>query len=154
MSGGSHGRSGSVALRWAGAGASLVVALVVAGCGSSDDGGEGADSDEASITQVAEDFAAAANASDWEQVCTLFTPEAIAQAESLGVTCEQSFADRNSGEQISDVSVDNVEVNGETATAALRATNSSEGETESIQAFEKIDGEWRMGLADSAAQYP
>lgn len=130
------------------------MALVVAGCGGSDGGEAGGGSEEASIAEVAEGFAVAANAADWEQVCTLFTPDAIAQAESLGVTCEQSFADRNSGEQISEVSVENVEVDGETATAVLRATNSSEGETESIQAFEKVDGEWKMGLADAGAQAP
>jgi ketosteroid isomerase-like protein len=154
MSDGSYSASRSIGLRRACAAAALGVALVAAGCGGSDDGEDGAASDEAAITQVAEDFAAAANAADWEQVCTLFTPDAIAQAESLGVTCEQSFAERNPGEEISDVSVEDVEVNGEAATAVLRATNSSEGETESVQGFEKIDGEWKMGPADAAAQSP
>ena len=131
----------------------LVLAIGSNGCGS-DDGGDDGQSDETQITQVANEVVAAANAQDWEKICTPFTADAIAQAESLGVSCEQSFADRNPDEQVSNLSVEDIQVEGDEATALLRATNSAEGEAESLQVFEKEDGEWRMGLADATADSP
>ena len=131
----------------------LVLAIGFGGCGS-DQGGDDGQSNEAQIRQVAQEFAAAANDQDWEKVYTLFTADAIAQAESFGVTCEQSFADRNPDEQISDISVEGIRIEGDQATAVLRATNSAEGEVESLQVFEKEDGEWKMGPTDASADSP
>lgn len=126
------------------------VAALVGGCGGTDGNGGGAGSDEAAIRRVADEFVKAANARDWKEVCTLFSPDAIAQAESLGVTCEQSFEQRNRpGERISEHSVEDIRVDGDRATAVLKGTNTVEGPTEATQGFEKVDGEWKMGLADS-----
>lgn len=129
------------------------VAVIAAGCGGGD-GGRAA-SDEEAIRQVAAEFVEAANARDWKRVCALFTPDALAQAESLGVTCEESFEQRNRpNERIVDHSVENIRVEGDRATALLKGVNSVEGPTEQTQEFEKVGGEWKMGLAPSTSSSP
>ncbi len=130
------------------------VAVIAAGCGGGGDGGRAA-SDEEAIRRVAAEFVESANARDWKRVCALFAPDALAQAESLGVTCEESFERRNRpSERIVDHSVEDIRVEGDRATALLKGVNSVEGPTEQTQAFEKVGGEWKMGLAPSTPSSP
>lgn len=137
------GRSVPVAL--------LLGAALVVGCGNGGNGG-GNTSDEEAIRATAAEFVQAANARDWKRVCTLFTPDAVAQAEALGKSCEETFAQRNRpDERITDFSVESIRVDGDNATAVLKGVNSVEGATQQTQAFEKTGGEWRMGLAPASS---
>ncbi len=133
----------------------LVTLTAASGCGGSGDGANDARSDEAAIREVAADFVVAANARDWKTVCSLFTPDAVRQAESLGVSCEESFERRNpTTEKVTRFTVSNVQVRGDRATAILEGENTVEGLTSTTQAFEKVDGEWKMGLAGSGDPSP
>lgn len=133
------------------AGALLLAAVLSAGCGDGGSSG-GKSSDPEAIRATAAEFVQAANARDWKRVCTLFSPDALARAEALGKSCEETFAQRNRpDERITEFSVENVSVDGDRATAVLKGVNSVEGATRQTQAFEKIDGEWKMGLAPTSS---
>jgi ketosteroid isomerase-like protein len=138
-------------LGWSVPAALLLAATIAAGCGG---GGNdaGKTSDEEAVRATAAEFVQAANARDWKRVCTLFTPDALAQAEALGKSCEETFAQRNRpNERITAFSVESITVDGDRATAVLKGVNSVEGATQQTQDFQKVDGEWKMGLAPTSS---
>jgi ketosteroid isomerase-like protein len=137
----------------------LVIAVTAVGlpaCGGDDGGGGGGD-DAAEIRTLFSDFWTAFKAADGEKVCSLMTEEAqkeaVEDAEALEVegdpTCPNvmkefaAFAGLIEGEpKLEDVQVDGDRATG---TSVSKSAQEGGGTEREPQAFEKVDGEWKLG---------
>ena len=111
------------------------LALALASCGGDDDGG-GGDSDEDKIRAAIATFA-----DSGEGACAVITDEYI---EELFGGAEQCEEEAGSGES-ADVEVDNVQIDGDTATA----DGTAEGDTATLT-LEKEGDEWKISGIEQA----
>lgn len=104
------------------------VALIAAGCGGDDGGGS---SDEDQITEVLEAVAA-----DPTTICDHFSP---AMVESLGGAegCQDAAAAQDA--QGGEVEINEITVDGETATADV-----TQQDGDSTVTLSKVDGDWKI----------
>ena len=119
--------------------ACLVLALSLAtACGDDDDGGSGGGSDEDKITAAIETFA-----NGGPDACDVLTDEYV---EELAGGREECPEQAGEVEEL-DVEVENVQVDGDTATADATA----EGETAIIE-LEKDGDDWKISNAAGEAE--
>jgi hypothetical protein len=126
-----------------------VVALAVTGCGG-DDGSPGG----GEVDEVVADYAQAFGGGDGDRACELLTEEAreafVKRVSSVVGTTDcaeamtklQSFAGPSITGPFEDATVENVQVDGDRATADLVADGHSEEVT-----LENVDGEWLLTRA-------
>jgi hypothetical protein len=108
----------------------IALAFALAACGGDDDGGGGGDSDEDKIRSAIATFA-----DSGEEACDVITDEYI---EQLFGGRDQCLEEAGEGES-ADVEVDNVQIDGTTATA----DGTAEGETATLT-LEKVGEEWKI----------
>ena len=121
----------------------LVVATLLAGCGSSGQAG----SDEDQIKEAARTAAEAVATRDAAKLCEVLDTTKLDEGASCEDLAEQALFDDQSAEEKADAEtfeVVSVKVDGDEATAQVRTHNDEADAT-----FLKVDGEWK--LVQSAA---
>jgi ketosteroid isomerase-like protein len=108
--------------------------VAVTGCG---------ESDQEQAREVAQDYVDARNSSDFERVCDLYS-DRFKQELAIGENCPAFVEEQTSG-AAGELSVVDVRVNGDRATADLDITQGSEGPSRIALTLEREDDdEWRI----------
>lgn len=118
------------------------IALLIAGCGGSDSGGN---SDEDQINEAMSSFSSAIADGDYAAVCDMYNPETtqfFEETKDIAGDCEALTESTYGGLDESTVEslgeVETVEISGDTATLEL-----GNGDPMVLQ---KVDGEWKLTL--------
>jgi hypothetical protein len=125
-----------------------VVGVVLAGCGGDD---KPSDADQVRATLVS--FGKATAAHDYKTMCTkLLAPNLLDKLRQVGLACEEALEQGLGDVKSPQLSVGNISVNGDTATAEVRT--SAEGQapsTDTVQ-LRRVDGAWRIASLSGAAE--
>ena len=114
----------------------LLCAALLAACGSS--------SDEDQIRDVVQKFAEAANDKDAGAICGQVVSEAFEDQEQCKKQADKEGSIGELG-SVEDFEVSDIKVDGDTATAQIKATVGGETD-EGPGKFRKVDGEWKLDL--------
>jgi ketosteroid isomerase-like protein len=114
----------------------LLCAALLAACGSS--------SDEDQIRDVVQEFAEAANDKDVGAICGQVVSEAFEDQEQCEKQADREGSIGDLG-SVEDLEVSEIKVDGDTATAQIKATVGGETD-EGPGKFRKVDGEWKLDL--------
>ena len=114
----------------------LLCAALLAACGSS--------SDEDQIRDVVQEFAEAANDKDVGAICGQVVSEAFEDQEQCKKQADKEGSIGDLG-SVEDFEVSDIKVDGDTATAQIKATVGGETD-EGPGKFRKVDGEWKLDL--------
>ena len=143
----------------------ILVVAVLAGCG----GGGAPKSDADAVAQTLKDAAGAVADGDGDKACSYLTPDAQRQAQLqvgagvLGnVDCPTlvkratAFMAPLDKEQIKDLQPQNVQVNGDSASATLATnTGAPAGQGISVQLnLQKVNGDWKISGFQNAVGLP
>src|SRR3954451_22064927 len=129
--------------------AAAVLALTFSACGTSAPRQESKfkNSDQAAIAKLVDDLAAAGRAKNAEKICTeILAKQLVDELKSAGGDCVQEMNRAIKDASDYDLQVDDVKVNGSTATARVR-----QGKTKKIATFSfiKEKGGWRASALGS-----
>jgi ketosteroid isomerase-like protein len=114
----------------------FLCAALLAACGSS--------SDEDQIRDVVQEFAEAANDKDVGAICGQVVSEAFEDQEQCEKQADREGSIGDLG-SVEDLEVSEIKVDGDTATAQIKATVGGETD-EGPGKFRKVDGEWKLDL--------
>jgi ketosteroid isomerase-like protein len=120
----------------------LVAAAAAGGC----DGGD----DKADVEQVIRDWAKAANEHDADAFCNDLVTQAFAERVSLATgdnarrQCERLVEATRRGLTIEIVDIQEIEIEGDTATALVTRRVTGSGTSEQVFELKKEDGEFRL----------
>ncbi len=114
----------------------LLCAALLAACGSS--------SDEDQIRDVVQEFAEAANDKDVGAICGQVVSEAFEDEKQCEKQADREGSIGDLG-SVEDLEVSEIKVDGDTATAQIKATVGGETD-EGPGKFRKVDGEWKLDL--------
>ncbi len=118
-------------------GAAVLTALLLAGCGGGGAGGEAEEIGELARTVVTS-APGAARCEAW------FTPEFVTTVYGDAETCARVGAAADPADTASGVSVADLTVDGDSATAAVTAQGGSADGARGIWVFARSEGEWRV----------
>ena len=120
-------------------GCALVLAgVVLAGCGSGP-------TDEEQVRETVAAFGQATAHKDYRRLCEqLLAPKLIEQVKEIGLPCEQALA-KGLG-QVKDprLSIGQIVVTGETASAEIRTSAANEKPSRDTLQLTKVNGRWRI----------
>jgi hypothetical protein len=108
--------------------------VAVAGCG---------ESDQEQAREVVQDYVDARNDRQFEVVCDLFS-DSYKQQFAVGDNCPAFMEEQTSGASGGELSVADVNVNDDRATADLDVSEGSEGPSRVALVLERQDGEWKI----------
>ena len=120
-------------------------AVVAIGCGGDDDdansNADNYDGTDAEVASLVDDFANAGRDGDGGQVCDeIFTEELACCVEKAAEqSCASEVAD-NLPEDEYELTVETLEVDGDTATVGV----TDQDDNESVLHVERVDGDWRV----------
>jgi hypothetical protein len=125
----------------------LVLALcVVVGCG------ESGPSDEEQIRSTLSAFGRATGAHDYTALCErILAPDLVDTVEQIGLPCEQALAKGFEDVRQPQLSVGEVTVKGDTATARVRSSAEGQEPSEDTVDLVRVGDAWRIqSLGDDA----
>jgi hypothetical protein len=119
-------------------------AVVAIGCGGDDDVNNNADNyegTEAEVASLVDDFANAGRDGDGDEVCDEIFTENLAKniQDEAGQSCATEVED-NLPEGEYEVTIDSLEVDGDTATVGV----TDQADNESVLHIQRADGDWRV----------
>jgi hypothetical protein len=126
-----------------------VLALLLSACGTAPAKQENKfkNTDQAAIAKLVDDLASAGRSGDAEKICTeILAKQLVDELKSAGGNCETEMDRAINDAQDFDLQVDNVKVNGTTATAQVRQGKSKKVAT---FAFIKEKAGWRASALGS-----
>jgi hypothetical protein len=127
----------------------LVLALLVSACGAAPEKQESKfkNTDQAAIAKLVDDLASAGRAGNAKKICTeILAKQLVDELKSAGGNCEQELKRAIDDAQDFNLKVDDVKVNGTTATAQVRQGDSKKVAT---FAFVKERAGWRASALGS-----
>ncbi|MGH2983641.1 MAG: nuclear transport factor 2 family protein [Solirubrobacterales bacterium] len=107
--------------------------VAAAGCG---------ETDQEQAREVVQDYVDARNDGDFELVCDLYS-DSFKQELAIGENCPAFVEEQTSG-AAGEISVVDVRVNGDRATADLDVTQGSEGPSRVALVLEREDDDWKI----------
>jgi ketosteroid isomerase-like protein len=123
------------ALRWGSlVAAACALAVVATGCG---------ESDQEQAREVVQDYVDAVSEQDFDAVCDLYS-DAFKQQLAVGDNCAAFVQEQTSGGPTQELSVVDVRVNEDKATADLDATNEAGGPSRITLQLERQDDTWKI----------
>ena len=123
-----------------------VCALTLAACGSTTprDSAEEFDGAERAVATAVEDMEEAAREDDPERLCTkLLSERLLASLKEQGTNCTTAARDAFKDASSKDLTVDDVTISGETATAKVTSGSGSNEKTDTLE-LEKAGAGWRI----------
>jgi hypothetical protein len=108
--------------------------VAVAGCG---------ETDQEQAREVVQDYVDARNDGDFELVCDLYS-DSYKQELAIGENCPAFVEEQTTGAGGGELSVADVNVNDDRATADLDVSEGSEGPSRVAIVLEREDDEWRI----------
>jgi len=123
-----------------------VLALSLAACGSAAprDSAQDFQGDERAVAIAVENLESAANDDDTEAVCTrLLAQRLLATIKEQGKNCATAVKDAFQDADAKDLTVDDVTIRGETATAKVTSGSGGKKRTDTLQ-LEKVGAAWRI----------
>ncbi len=123
----------------------LSATVVAIGCGGDDDdvnsNADNYDGTDAEVASLVDDFANAGRDGDGDQVCDeIFTEDLTGNVEEeAGQSCASEVED-NLPEGEYELTIDSLEVDGDTATVGV----TDQDDNESVLHVERVDGDWRV----------
>ena len=127
----------------------LVVALALVGCGggtSNEDSAKDFSGEKQQVASIVEDLQSAAEDSDERAICDLLTGE-LRDAETKGAgaaTCRAALEKALKDTDQSDLTVKSVTIDGDEASAVVRAKLSDGDHREETIALRKVGAAWRI----------
>lgn len=117
----------------------LLALCVVVGCG------ESGPSDEEQIRSALAEFGRATAERDYGALCDrILAPRLVETVEQIGLPCEQALAKGFEDVREPQLSVGEVTVNEDTATAQVRSSAAGQEPSEDTVELVRIDGGWRI----------
>ena len=137
-------------MRCAALSTALVVALALAGCGgggtSNDDSSEDFTGEKQAVASIVEDLQSAAEDSDEQEICDLLTGE-LRDAVTKGsgaASCRAGLEKALKDTDQSDLTVKSIAIDGDEATAVVRAKLSDDGSRDETIELRKLGAAWRI----------
>ncbi len=125
-------------------------AVVAIGCGGDDDvnnNAEDYDGTDAEVATLVDEFGDAGRDGDGDKVCEeIFTEELASSVEEAASQSCPSEVEENLPEGDYEITIDSLEVDGDTATVSV----SDQDDNESVLHVEKIDDDWRVARVTPA----
>ena len=121
------------------------LALSLAGCGAeARDSAEEFTGAERAVAAAVEDLESAARDDDSEAVCTKLLAETLlTKLEQRGTTCETAVDDAFDDADSVDITVDDVTISGDTASARVTSGTGANKKTDTLE-LEKVGAGWRI----------
>jgi hypothetical protein len=117
----------------------VLVACALAGCG------DGGPSDEERIRAALTEFQRATDGKDYAALCDrILAPELVDTVEQIGLPCEQALAKGFEDVDEPRLSVGEVTVDGDTATAQVRSSAKGQPPSEDAVELVKVGDGWRI----------
>jgi hypothetical protein len=128
----------------------ISAAAVAIGCGGDDDVNNNAgdyDGTDAEVATLVDEFGEAGRDGDGDKICEeIFTEELAGNVEEAAEQSCPSEVQENLPEGDYEVTIDSLEVDGDTATVSV----SDQDDNESVLHVEKIDDDWRVARVTPA----
>ena len=116
----------------------LAVLAALAGCG-------GGPSDETLVAQAVSSFGRATAAKDYATMCQkLLSPDLVAKVQQIGLPCEQALQKALGSVQDPRLTIGQIKVTGDTATADVRTSAANQSPSRDTLELQKIKGSWRI----------
>lgn len=121
------------------------LALSLAACGAeSRDSAEEFTGDERAVAAAVEDLESAARDDDSEAVCTKLLAESLlTRLEQQGTNCRSAVKDAFKDADSLDLTVDDVTISGQSATAKVTSGTGANEQTDTLE-LEKVGAAWRI----------
>jgi hypothetical protein len=115
-----------------------VVLLALAGCG-------GGPSDETLVAQTVTSFGHATASKDYATLCDkLLSPDLVEKVEQIGLPCQQALHKALGSVQDPRLTVGQIKVTGDTATADIRTSAANQSPSRDTLELQKVKGSWRI----------
>ena len=116
----------------------LAAIVLLAGCG-------GGPSDTEQVHATVEAFGKATAAKDYQTLCDdLLSPKLIAKLESVGLPCEVALKQALGDVQAPALTVGEIKVDGDGATAQVNSTAQGQPPSKDILKLQRVDEKWRI----------
>jgi hypothetical protein len=117
----------------------VAVAAALAGCGSS------GPSDDELVARAVADFGRATAAKDYTTLCDrLLSPSLVGKVEQIGLPCPRALEKALGGVQDPRLTIGEIAVNGDRATAQIRTSATGEAPSRDTLELERVRGSWRI----------
>ena len=117
----------------------LLAGAALAGCGSS------GPTDEQQVRETVDAFSKATAAKDYDKLCKqLLAPKLLEQVEQAGVPCEVALSKGLGEVKDPKVTIGQVTVSGDSATADIRTSAAGEEPSRDTLKLSKAGGRWRI----------
>jgi len=117
----------------------LLAGAALAGCGSS------GPTDEQQVRETVDAFSKATAAKDYDKLCKqLLAPKLLEQVEQAGLPCEVALSKGLGDVEDPKVTIGQITVNGDSATADIRTSAAGEQPSRDTLKLTKVGGRWRI----------
>ena len=117
----------------------LLAGAALVGCGSS------GPTDEQQVRETVDAFSKATAAKDYDKLCKqLLAPKLLEQVEQAGVPCEVALSKGLGEVKDPKVTIGQVTVSGDSATADIRTSAAGEEPSRDTLKLSKVGGRWRI----------
>jgi hypothetical protein len=124
----------------------LLVALVLAGCGS------GGPTDEELVARTVTEFGRATAAKDYTRLCErILSPSLVAEVTDIGLPCEEALRKGLGDVKDPRLTIGRIEVDGDRATAEIRTSATGQAPSRDTLRLERVDGTWRIASLGDAS---
>jgi len=119
--------------------AALLLTAVLAGCG------ESGPTDDELVARTVNDFGRATAAKDYAGLCQrILSPDLIEDVESIGLPCERALAKALGRVKDPRLTIGEIKVQGETATAEIRTSATGQAPSRDTLRLQQVRGAWRI----------
>jgi hypothetical protein len=116
----------------------LLAGIALVGCGSGP-------TEEEQVRSTVDAFSKAAAAKDYDKLCKqLLAPKLLEQVEQAGLPCEVALSKGLGEVEDPKVTIGQITVNGNSATADVRTSAKGEAPSRDTLKLSKIGGQWRI----------
>jgi putative lumazine-binding protein len=117
----------------------LLAGAALVGCGSS------GPTDEQQVRETVDAFSKATAAKDYDKLCKqLLAPKLLEQVEQAGLPCEVALSKGLGDVEDPKVTIGQITVNGNSATADIRTSAAGEQPSRDTLKLTKVGGRWRI----------
>jgi putative lumazine-binding protein len=117
----------------------LLAGAALVGCGSS------GPTDEQQVRETVDAFSKATAAKDYDKLCKqLLAPKLLEQVEQAGLPCEVALSKGLGDVEDPKVTIGQITVNGDSATADIRTSAAGEQPSRDTLKLTKVGGRWRI----------
>jgi putative lumazine-binding protein len=117
----------------------LLAGAALVGCGSS------GPTDEQQVRETVDAFSKATAAKDYDKLCKqLLAPKLLEQVEQAGLPCEVALSKGLGDVEDPKVTIGQITVNGNSATADIRTSAAGEQPSRDTLKLMKVGGRWRI----------